>query len=170
VKNDHDQKKEIVTIKERTLKLNLSDADVERICLKAGSAGLTVPELLQNFIGDLVDGTYSNGSDERECANEWFNRCWFGMFPDKTFLWYLIDYDCLEDVLESWRDKEGAQEELKRAEIQPDEFEPDEIEGYKEDLKYWQDSIEETFADYKEYAKNEEIGTVEEEMKKVRVF
>jgi hypothetical protein len=121
------QEKEIATIKERTIKLNLSDADVKRISLKAGFAGLTVPELLQNFIGDLVDGTYSNGSDEREYANDWFARCWFGSFPDKTFLRYLIDYDCLEDVLQNLRDIEAAKGELKRAEEQPDEFEPDEI-------------------------------------------
>ena len=74
-----DQKAEIITIKERAITLKLSDADVERIFKKAGATGLTVPELLQNFIGDLVDGTYSNGSDERDYAQRWFDRCWFGM-------------------------------------------------------------------------------------------
>ncbi len=36
------QQKEIRTIRERTLTLRLSDADVKRICKKAGSVGLTV--------------------------------------------------------------------------------------------------------------------------------
>jgi hypothetical protein len=77
MKTYNGQQEEIKTIRERTIILNLSDADMKRISEKASDAGLTVAELLQNFIGDLVDGTYSNGSDERMRANQWFNRCWF---------------------------------------------------------------------------------------------
>ena len=80
------QKEEIKTIKERNIVINLSDKDCERISRKAAAVGLTVSELLENFIGDLVTGTYSNGSDERAIANEWFERCWFGMFPEPTLL------------------------------------------------------------------------------------
>lgn len=72
-----EQQKEIKTIRGRRFILKLSDADVERINELAKSVQLTAPELLQNFIGDLVDGTYSNGSDERMYAEQWFNRCWF---------------------------------------------------------------------------------------------
>lgn len=39
--------------------ISLSDADVKRLALKAASGGLLPEELLQNFIGDLVRGTYS---------------------------------------------------------------------------------------------------------------
>jgi hypothetical protein len=74
-----EQEKEIGTIKERTITLKLSDADCERIAKKAGEHGLTVGMLLENFIGDLIDGTYSNGSDERDRAEQWFERCWFGI-------------------------------------------------------------------------------------------
>lgn len=49
--------------------------------------------LLENFIGDLVCGTYSNGSDECGFAEQWFERCWFGMFPKETLLKYLLDYE-----------------------------------------------------------------------------
>lgn len=62
------QQNEIATIKKRTFMLKLSDADVRRIYEKAGGAGMTVSELLQNFIGDLVCGTYSKGADERDDA------------------------------------------------------------------------------------------------------
>jgi hypothetical protein len=71
----------------------LSDADCKRISEKAGKHGITVGQLLENFIGDLVDGTYSNGSDERYRADQWFERCWFGMFPEDTLLKYLLEYD-----------------------------------------------------------------------------
>jgi len=76
-----EQKKEIETIKERKITLKLSDADCDRLARKCGEHGLTIGELIENFVGDLVGGTYSNGSDERDYADQWFERCWFGMFP-----------------------------------------------------------------------------------------
>ena len=85
------QEAEIATIKERTVKLNLSDADCERIARYAGKANLTIGELLANFIGDLVNGTYSNGSDERDLADQWYERCGFGMFPEKTLLRHILE-------------------------------------------------------------------------------
>ena len=68
-----EQQTEIETINPRTYHLNLSDNDVKRLVLKAGEFNLNVSELLENFIGDLISGTYSNGSDERMYANQWFD-------------------------------------------------------------------------------------------------
>lgn len=93
------QQEEIETIRSRTIEVKLSDADVKRISEKAAAHGLTVGELIENFIGDLVCGTYSNGSDERMYAEQWFERCWFGMFPDLTFLRYLIEWGGLDEVI-----------------------------------------------------------------------
>ena len=100
-----EQQKEIETIKPRTYSLNLSDADVERIAKTAGSYGLTVSELLENFIGDLVAGTYSNGSDERMYAEQWAERCWFALDPEKSLIHYFCtayeyDFSDLMDILE----------------------------------------------------------------------
>lgn len=75
------QKKETATIRERKITVKLSDADCDRLARKCGEHGLTISELIENFISDLVGGTYSNGSDERDCVQQWFDRCWFGMFP-----------------------------------------------------------------------------------------
>ena len=86
------QQNEIKTIRKRVLELKLSDEDVKRISEKAGAVGLSVAELIENFIGDLVCGTYSNGSDERMYAEQWFERCGFGMFPENTFLRYLVEW------------------------------------------------------------------------------
>lgn len=105
------QQKEIETIKERSIILKLSDADVQRIWEKSGSVGLSVSEMFENFVGDLVDGTYSNGSDERDLANQWFDRCGFGMFPEKTLLRFLIDRGTIEDFMELYDD-------IKTSEIQ----------------------------------------------------
>lgn len=77
-----EQQKEIETIRERKITVKLSDADCDRLARKCGEHGLTIGELIENFVGDLVGGTYSNGSDERDYADQWFERCWFGMFPE----------------------------------------------------------------------------------------
>ena len=96
--------------------LRLSEADCERLAKKAGSVGLTVPSLLEHFIGDLVDGTYTNGSDERMHAEQWFDRCGFGMFEDRTLLGYLLDYDYdVDDFL-------TAYDEMKLYEENPEEY------------------------------------------------
>ena len=94
------QREEIETIKPRTITVNLSDADVRRLAEKSGEGGLTISELLENFIGDLVDGTYSNGSDERMYAEQWYQRCWFAMFSDDTFLKFLLLWGDLDDYID----------------------------------------------------------------------
>lgn len=104
-----EQKKEIETIKPREYSLKLSDADVLRIAKTAGAYDMTVSELLENFIGDLVNGTYTNGSDERMYAHQWAERCWFSYDPDKSLVKYLCDnweyeFSDLWDVLERIED------------------------------------------------------------------
>ncbi len=63
-----DRKKEIETIKERTLVLKLSDADCDRILQKAASHGMTVSGLLESFIGDLVDFLHSQQQERGQSA------------------------------------------------------------------------------------------------------
>lgn len=113
-----ERKKEIETIKPREYSLKLSDADVLRIAKTAGAYDMTVSELLENFIGDLVNGTYTNGSDERMYAHQWAERCWFSYDPDKSLVKYLCDnweyeFSDLWDVLERIED---AQEDIRVAE------------------------------------------------------
>lgn len=142
------QIEEIKTIKERTVTLNLSDSDCERISRLAGEHSLTVGELLTNFIGDLVGGTYSNGSDERDKANEWFERCWFGMFPEETLLRHLLllGHD-VDDFL-------TACDELKYYDANPQEY-ADEVADLEEGQKLWfvqeyQDNTEDFLNDHKD--------------------
>lgn len=85
------QKREIATIKPRSITVDLSDADCQRILERCAENGMTVGDLVKNFVGDLIYGTYTNGSDEREYANQWFNRCWFAN-REKTLLCHLLDY------------------------------------------------------------------------------
>ncbi|MEG0943251.1 MAG: hypothetical protein RSF86_06435 [Angelakisella sp.] len=155
-----EQKKEIATIKNRQITLAISDADVRRICEKAGQAGLTVPELLQNFIGDLVGGTYSNGSDERAYAQQWFDRCWFGAMPDETFLRYLINTSDTKSMVFRWNSIQENKLDLAQAEASlqtqgltdEDMAAIQEVIDYcKEEITYDMDELAKLFADYKKF-------------------
>lgn len=142
---------EINTIRSRKIEINLSDADVKRVSKKAAKHGLTVEELIENFIGDLVDGTNNNGSDERMYANEWFERCWFGTLPEEnTFLVYLLEYGNIEFVVEAWQDIEYNKEDLS-----------------DEALDDCQKIIDQYWEDYMQRSKEKECGVFDEEMKKV---
>ncbi len=161
------QKQEIKTIRKRSLRLKLSDADCKRLAELCGGHGLTVEELIENFIGDLVNGTYSNGSDERMYARQWFKRCWFGMFPEETFLYYLITSGYICDVLELWDSIQNGKEELDEVKRNPMEYEPEEERFIREDIEYFQTQIDTYWSEY--FVMNTEYkkGTFEEEMKKV---
>lgn len=152
-----EQAEEIKTIRERNVVLKLSDADVKRISEKAGAVGLTVAELFENFVGDLVCGTYDNGSDERDFANRWFERCGFSWMNDDTFLKYLIDYSEIEDFVEDW-------DEIKWYEQNPEDLKED-----KETYDMLKERVDESFSDYaKQLERHEkEMPNFEDEMKLV---
>lgn len=55
------QREEMKTVKERSFTLRLSDEDVQLLFEKSAMAGMAPGELLENFVGDLVYGTWCNG-------------------------------------------------------------------------------------------------------------
>ena len=144
------QREEIETIKPRTITVNLSDADVRRLAEKSGEGGLTISELLENFIGDLVDGTYSNGSDERMYAEQWYQRCWFAMFSDDTFLKFLLLWGDLDDYIDLMDELESNKKEMAEMTADAEEYsseERDELQEYINDLQeekdyYWNKFLE----------------------------
>lgn len=138
----NEQNKEIETIRERNITVRLSDADCEKLVRKCGEHGLTVGELIENFVGDLVGGTYSNGSDERMYADQWFNRCRFGMSPEPTLLNHLLgwEYDpkdylnVLDNIETAIKDKEYLVEHPEEANEEA-QYLDDDIESWQEELK-----------------------------------
>lgn len=82
----------------RKVILNLTDEDTDALCQWVGAVGLTVPQLLENFIVDLINGRSSNGSDEHMYANKWFERCWFGYRGCLAFLGYLLENNLFDDM------------------------------------------------------------------------
>ena len=61
-------------VRERQITIKATDSDFEKLQDKCCEYGITIDELLENFVGDLVDGAYSSGSDERRLAAAWFDR------------------------------------------------------------------------------------------------
>lgn len=147
--NGEQQKKEIETIRERNITVKLSDADCERLVRKCGEHGLKVGELIENFIGDLVDGTYSNGSDERMYANQWFERCWFGLFPEQTLLNHLLCWGYKpEDYLDALDNIETAIKEKEYLAEHPEEAN-EEAQYLDDDIESWQEELKDMRADWK---------------------
>lgn len=148
-----EQKKEIETIRERKITVKLSDADCDRLARKCGEHGLTIGELIENFVGDLVGGTYSNGSDERDYADQ--DIVYHKYNDDRTSYECVPCYNSVDEYiasekedLESYKaDLEEALEELKdmREDWKP-EKEPnmdEEIELIKKWVKEREDFINE---------------------------
>lgn len=164
------QQAEIETIKPRSLSINLSDADVKRIAIKAGTAGLTVSQLIENFIGDLVEGTYTNGSDERKYAREWFDRCTFFFEPDGeqgSFLQYTLMWGMVFDVLDLW---DGIQNDREILASLEEENEPDyevDRDAFEEDLDYLQEELNDIFQEFLRNCKDKEIYNLNTEMEKI---
>ena len=170
------QKKESETIKERTIILKLSDADCESIFKLCGKHSITVASLLEGFIGDLIGGTHTNGSDERGYAKRYFERCWFGMFPEPTLLSWLLNrgYDVYGDFLEVIENVEGAYVDLEDYKKYPDYFNEEDIIFLQTDIEDWENQIAEIKADFLEKNKNadweKEVEKVEQWWKEKAKF
>lgn len=92
---------ELETIRPRSFTLELSDADVKRLYEKAYGNGITPVQLLQDYLGDLLNGTYTRGSDERMYAQQYFDRCNY-TFSDapRSFLQWALDEYRINDIAE----------------------------------------------------------------------
>ena len=187
------QKKEIETITERTITVKLSDTDCEKLVHICGEHNLTVGQLIGNFIGDLVCGTHSNGSDERDLAEQWFKCCWFGMFPEKTLLNHLLlDWeDGPEHYLLAMNEIETAKENIRSIEKEIEEpsdvwkhifsdsafTKPcysnvdeyvaalkEDLQSYHDDLREWTEELESMREDWEP----EEEPNMDEEIERIK--
>lgn len=164
------QKNEIETIKPRTITVNLSDADVKRLAEKSGEGRLTISELLENFIGDLVDGTYSNGSDERMCAEQWYQRCWFAMFSDDTFLKFLLLWGDLDDYIDLMDELESNKKEMAEMTADTEEYSAEERDELQEYINELQKEIDYYWRKFLERNRQKESYIFEKEIENIMVW
>lgn len=136
---------------ERMVKINLSDEECKDLAALAGKKGVTVSELLQYFISDLTDSARSNGSDEREFARQYYDRCFNVPFPEieNTLLKYLLDYNYSpEEYLDIWDNIKTAQEEKEYLRDHPEEAN-EEAEYLDDDIAMWQEKLADITNDWK---------------------
>ena len=140
---------------QRTISIRLYQDEVEELCMKSGKVRLSIGELFENFVADLICGTHTNGSDERMYIEQWFDRCYFSIMPEKTFLSYLLEMQEIDSVLECWE----ILQELKELE-EPDCYD-------KEELEIQQNTLEEYFQEYRTYTREPTEDQLEAAMEKV---
>ena len=73
-----------------TITLNLTREEAIDLHEKASKANTTMESLLESFVSDLTYSRRSGGSDERDLANEWYERG-VGLLPLNTLLSYMLD-------------------------------------------------------------------------------
>ena len=155
-------------IREKTIKIHLSENDCKKLSELCGMYGLTVPRLLQGFIGDLVGGTATNGSDERELARAYINRAWFHMVDDSLLKW-LIDYDYdIDNFLSYFELIEENRSMLEDAVKNPSEYDEDELDSLQGDLDYWLEEIDNYKREFLEYMPNADWESEVENVKNWR--
>jgi hypothetical protein len=129
----------------RSFVLKLTDSEAKELYEKAGVYGLTPSGLLEGFIADLINGQYSNGSDERGLANTWIERAYNS--PYKVFTQWLLEsgnmnyfYDCYKAKVEAEADLEDLKEESDSA--------PQELEDLQSEIRYQEDNLEDLYNDF----------------------
>lgn len=143
------QKKEKETLKERTVTLRLTDDDCKRLMNRCSYAGMSVPELLEQFIADLTGGAFCNGSDECELVTKWYFRSQFcPCNPANLIQWTAVNLYGLSSLSQLLEDIESAVECLKDYEINPERYDDEEIIFCKEDLLDWQDELRDIKTQY----------------------
>lgn len=156
----------------RNINITLTDPDVGRLINKAANVGMTVAELIENFIGDLIENDHTNGSDERHFIKSWFDRCEFSMFPEKNLLTYLSTdpvYSPLEfikfvEMIESLKKEiEVLQCELHNNEGEKKEIK-EEIEYTQEDVKYYENQVQEIWEGFSKWTDKEPTFEEEKEL------
>lgn len=145
--------------------------DMKALVEKAGANGLSIGSLLGSFINDLVGGAATNGSDERMYAQKWFDRCF--MFPENTFLHFLVEWGYLEEALDVWKGIQDSEEYIKQIE---EELATGEIVShspeYEGEYYSWGDIVNsdgEPFYQSREAWEADERETLEDEREHVRV-
>ena len=128
------------------ISLNLTEEEASTLFLKATRAGLSVPELLENFISDLTSSERRNGSDECMLASEWFERCWFAFDYGReiSFTKWLADCGELETAFDAIAEIDAIKAELEA----PEGATPEELEADKKDLKSWEKDLEDLLQEY----------------------
>lgn len=157
--------------KKRTITLELADEDAKAFFERCFRDGTTPPEVLKCFINDLVDGSQAGGSDERELANKYYDRCGYGyFFPDerRTFTQWLLNDYYFETVAGAMEDIKTFEEEIAYLKKHPEDTNEGEIEDLEREIADSKEEIEFIFREYEKSTSKPE--SLEEGLKGVREY
>ena len=157
---------DLATTEDRTITLKLSDTDCDRLFNLCGKRGITVTDLLQHFIEDLIGGTDINRREESVYARKYFEKCLFDVSPEATLLNLLLNknYDIYHDFLGVIDDIDGGYVDLEHYKKYPDFFNEEDFAFLNGEIDGWEKQIAEIKADF---LKQNETADWEKEVEKV---
>nr|WP_303040174.1 hypothetical protein [Enterocloster clostridioformis] len=156
-------------VREVYIPLQLTNADTLRLQAKADCVGCNESQLLEAFVMDLISGRFTHGSDERMYTDQWFRRCY--MFPDKTFIRYLIMYDKVDELLKDCERLKEYREDYVRMQKSPAEYEPDEVVATQKEIETLNAYIKEIYEFYVKSLDGESPeGSLEAVINKLQVW
>lgn len=129
-------------LQKRKIELELTGADCLELTVIAGKANMTASELLQAFICDLIGNDRSSGSDEREFASGWYDRCGFAAWTENSFVRYLIETTLIDDFLQRSEIIQDREADIKGG---PG---AEELAAAQEEISFQKEMLQEIYADY----------------------
>ena len=130
--------------KERQIAINLSESDCNYLIYLCGEVGISIGDLIETFLCDLISNEKAQGSDESKLVRDWFDKCDFSRLPNNYLLSHLIEteynpkeyVEYLELIEECEQDKEYFQSH-------PDEIDEEERELVEADIESWNEKLNE---------------------------
>lgn len=129
--------------------LSLTLEDMKQLYIKAGEGGLTVKELLESFVCDLVGSRESRVQDDMDRAENWYERRGFEALTDRGFLSYMVKHEDAKRADHVWDSMKRAE---KRLAAGPRGFRDlEEMRAVERDVEYWRKELEDFYRSYESY-------------------
>ena len=141
-------------LKLRAVPVRIPDDDLRALAEKCGRDGITIQELFEVFVGDLIGGAFYSGSDESMYADQWYDRHGFSWMNEDSLLSHILSYgsaDSVDEFLTAW-DERAYYKDHPEEEVPEDQWWEDDLtellDGYKgepteDDIKILRDWTEE---------------------------
>ena len=143
-------------LKLRSVPVRMSDSDLKYLAEKCGRSGITVQELFEVFVGDLINGSFYSGSDESMYADQWYDRHGFSWMYEDSLLSHLLRYGSagsVEDFLTAWDERAYFKDH-------PEEEVPED--------QWWEEDIKDALEDFKGDPTEDDIKSVREWLEEFR--
>lgn len=132
------------------LDIELTAEDKRKLFEAAYTAGVTPKDLIAGFIGDLVAGEDTGGSDERDLATQWLARRYMPEASLREYLPWALYYSRMEEICDGLTTKEEAEKELAWYNEHPEDAAEGEVEEIQRDLAAANQELADIYSAYAE--------------------